>query len=165
MNGSVSAPLLRWREGDWVRLQVRNRLPVSSSIYWHGIILLYTMDGVPGLSFDGIPAGGSYTYEFDVGQAGTYWYHSHSGFQEQTGQYGPLVIEPREGERHPADRDYVVMLSDWTDEDPESVFRNLKVAEGYYNTGKRTVGDLLSDIADRGVGATMAERAAWGACA
>ena len=96
VNGSLPAPLLHWREGDTVTMRVRNTLDETASIHWHGLVLPANMDGVPGLSFDGIPAGGSYTYRFPVKQAGTYWYHSHSGFQEQQGLYGPIVIHPRE---------------------------------------------------------------------
>jgi len=88
VNGSVPAPLLRWREGDTVTLRVTNRLPVTSSIHWHGILLPFQMDGVPGLTYSGIAPGETFTYRFDVNQSGTYWYHSHSGFQEQTGLYG-----------------------------------------------------------------------------
>src|SRR5687767_6686405 len=126
VNGQIPAPLLRWREGDTVTLRVSNRLPVRSSIHWHGMIVPADMDGVPGLSFDGIPSGGSYVYRFKVNQSGTYWYHAHSRFQEQTGLYGPIVIEPRAGERQRTERDYVVLLSDWTDTDPERIFATLK---------------------------------------
>ncbi|WP_266159568.1 copper resistance system multicopper oxidase [Dyella silvatica] len=161
VNGQVPAPLLRWREGDTISLRVRNRLAVSSSIHWHGIVLPADMDGVPGLSFDGIPAGGEYLYRFTVNQSGTYWYHSHSRFQEQTGLYGPIVIEPRDGERHPAQRDYVVLLSDWTDTDPERIYANLKKQSGYYNNGKRTVGDFVRDVQHQGISQAFAERRMW----
>ena len=161
VNGQLPAPLLRWRQGDTVTLRVRNRLPVSSSIHWHGIVLPADMDGVPGLSFDGIPAGGEYTYRFAVNQAGTYWYHSHSRFQEQTGLYGPIIIEPRDGERHAVDRDYVVLLNDWTDVDPETIYANLKKQGGYYNHGKRTAGDFLRDAGREGLQQALAERRMW----
>ncbi|WP_109125088.1 copper resistance system multicopper oxidase [Dyella sp. C11] len=161
VNGQLPAPLLRWRQGDTVTLRVRNRLNVASSIHWHGMVLPADMDGVPGLSFDGIPAGGEYTYRFTVNQSGTYWYHSHSRFQEQTGLYGPIVIEPRDGERQHADRDYVVMLNDWTDLDPETIYANLKKQSGYYNVGKRTVGDFLHDAGDDGVSKALADRRMW----
>src|SRR3954449_6446660 len=118
VNGRVPAPALYWREGDTVTLRVTNQLPITSSIHWHGILLPAAMDGVPGLSFHGIAPNETFTYRFEVRQSGTYWYHSHSGFQEQTGLYGPLIITPRTGERFPADREHVVMLSDWTDENP-----------------------------------------------
>ncbi|AHX14036.1 copper resistance protein CopA [Dyella jiangningensis] len=161
VNGQLPAPLLRWRQGDTVTLRVRNRLRETSSIHWHGIVLPADMDGVPGLSFDGIPPGGEYVYRFTVNQAGTYWYHSHSRFQEQTGLYGPIVIEPRDGERHAADRDYVVLLNDWTDLDPETIYANLKKQGGYYNVGKRTVGDFLRDAGRDGLSGALAERRMW----
>jgi CopA family copper-resistance protein len=161
VNGQVPAPLLRWREGDAVTLRVSNRLPTRSSIHWHGMIVPADMDGVPGLSFEGIPSGGAYVYRFKVNQYGTYWYHSHSRFQEQTGLYGPIVIERRGGERHPADREYVILLSDWTDADPERIFATLKNRSDYFNIGKRTVGDFFDDIRKSGWEATLAERRMW----
>ncbi len=127
INGSIPAPTLRLREGDEVTIRVTNRLSVDSSIHWHGIILPYQMDGVPGISFKGMPPGETFTYQFTLQQSGTYWYHSHSGFQEVTGMYGALIIEPRAGEPDRADKDYVVQLSDWTDEDTMHAFRELKV--------------------------------------
>jgi CopA family copper-resistance protein len=120
------------------------------------------MDGVPGLSFDGIPSRGTYIYRFKVNQYGTYWYHAHSRFQEQTGLYGPIVIEPRGGERHHADRDYVVLLSDWTDTDPERIFATLKKQSDYFNFGKRTVGDFFEDVRQKGWQETTADRRMWG---
>ncbi|MHA6202923.1 copper resistance system multicopper oxidase [Dyella soli] len=161
VNGQLPAPLLRWRQGETVSLRVRNRLAVSSSIHWHGIVLPADMDGVPGLSFDGIPPGGEYLYRFTVNQAGTYWYHSHSRFQEQTGLYGPIVVEPRDGERHDVQRDYVVLLNDWTDLDPETIYANLKRQGGYYNHGRRTVGDFLHDAQRGGAAQALAERKMW----
>jgi CopA family copper-resistance protein len=162
VNGQLPAPLLRWREGDTVTLRVSNSLPVTSSIHWHGMILPADMDGVPGLSFAGIPSGGEYVYRFKVNQHGTYWYHAHSRFQEQTGLYGPIVIERRGGERFPADREYVLLLSDWTDLDPERIFATLKKHSDYYNFGKRTVGDLLADAREQGLRSALAERRMWG---
>jgi CopA family copper-resistance protein len=162
VNGQVPAPLLRWREGDTVTLRVANRLPTRSSIHWHGMIVPADMDGVPGLSFEGIPSGGEYVYRFKVNQSGTYWYHSHSRFQEQTGLYGPIVIERSGGERQHADREYVVMLSDWTDTDPERIFATLKKQSDYYNFGKRTVGDFFEDVRAMGWSETLAERRMWG---
>lgn len=162
VNGQVPAPLLRWREGDTVTLRVANRLPARSSIHWHGMIVPADMDGVPGLSFPGIPGGGTYVYRFKVNQYGTYWYHSHSRFQEQTGLYGPIVIEPKRGERHRTERDYVVLLSDWTDMDPERVFATLKKRSGYFNFGKLTVADFLEDVREQGWSATLADRRMWG---
>ncbi|MBB6094960.1 CopA family copper-resistance protein [Povalibacter uvarum] len=162
VNGQVPAPLLRWREGDTITLRVSNRLPVRSSIHWHGMIVPADMDGVPGLSFEGIPSGGMYVYRFKVNQYGTYWYHAHSRFQEQTGLYGPIVIEPRGGERHHADREYVVLLSDWTDTDPERIFATLKKQSDYFNFGKRTAGDFFEDVREKGWRETVADRRMWG---
>ena len=161
VNGTVPGPVLRWRQGDRVKLRVRNDLAADSSIHWHGIILPPGMDGVPGVSFDGIQPGETFQYEFDVNQTGTYWYHSHSGFQEQTGLYGALVIDPIEPEPFAYDRDYVVMLSDWTDEDPERVYAKLKKLSHYYNFRSRTAGDLWRDVQQQGVGETWRIRDMW----
>jgi CopA family copper-resistance protein len=163
VNGLIPGPLLKWREGDTVTIAVTNRLKTPTSIHWHGIRLPAEMDGVPGVSFAGIEAGETYTYRFPVKQSGTYWYHSHSRFQEQKGHYGPLVIEPRGADPLPYDRDYVIMLSDWTDEDPEAVFSNLKRMSGYYNYHQRTAGTFLSDLGKEGLGATLSDRLMWGA--
>jgi len=163
INGSIPGPVIRWREGDTVTLRVANRLAdENTSIHWHGVVLPADMDGVPGLSFRGIRPGETFTYQFDVRQAGTYWYHSHSGFQEQRGIYGPLVIEPRGDDPIKSDREHVILLSDWTDETPSRVFAKLKKQSDYYNYGKRTLGDFLRDIRKRGLGATLADREAWG---
>ncbi len=161
VNGQVPAPLLRWREGDRITLRVTNRMSVAGSIHWHGILLPSPMDGVPGLSFKGIAPGETYVYQFDVRQSGTYWYHSHSGFQEQTGLYGPIVIEPREPAPFTYDRDYVVMLSDWTDENPDEVFEHLKQMNDYYNYARPTVGDLVQDAKKDGWASALSTRAAW----
>ena len=161
VNGQVPAPLLRWREGDTVTLRVSNRLDTRSSIHWHGMIVPADMDGVPGLSFDGIPTGSSYLYQFKVNQSGTYWYHAHSRFQEQTGLYGPIIIEPREGPRHQVQRDYVVMLSDWSDMDPERIYTTLKKQSDYFNFGKRTARDMLADIRDKGLKQTVDDQRMW----
>ena len=164
INGAVPGPLLRWREGDTVTLRVTNRLQrADTSIHWHGIILPAAMDGVPGLSFHGIRPGETFTYQFDVKQSGTYWYHSHSGFQEQQGVYGPIVIEPREADPIGADREHVILLSDWTDEDPERIYAKLKKQPTYYNYNRRTLGDFFKDVRTRGLGATLSDRAMWGA--
>lgn len=161
VNGSLPAPLLRWREGDTVTLHVTNRLREQTSIHWHGILLPSNMDGVPGLSFAGIDPGQTFTYRFDVRQSGTYWYHSHSGFQEQLGVYGPLIIDPEEPEPFAYERDYVVFLSDWTDESPARVLAKLKKQADYYNQGRRTVGDFINDVADQGWRKTFSDRWAW----
>lgn len=162
VNGQLPGPLLRWREGDTVTLRVANSLAEDTSIHWHGILLPANMDGVPGLSFRGIAPGDSYRYRFDVRQSGTYWYHSHSGFQEQTGHYGPLVVDPIEPEPFGYDREHVVMLSDWTDRDPLDLYRLLKKHPDYFNFNKRTLGDLVADIEREGFGQTLRERMAWG---
>ncbi len=161
VNGQLPAPLLRWRQGETVTIRVRNGLSVASAIHWHGIVLPADMDGVPGVSFDGIPPGGEYVYRFTVNQSGTYWYHSHAGFQEQTGLYGPIVIEPREGERHAVQRDYTILLSDWTDTRPETVYANLRKQSGYYNHGKPTVGDFLHDVGQGGISQALMQRQMW----
>ena len=161
VNGSLPGPLLRWREGDTVTLRVKNRLGEPTSIHWHGILLPSTMDGVPGLSFKGIEPGGLYVYQFKVKQHGTYWYHSHSGLQEQQGVYGPLVIDPKEPEPYIYQRDYVVMLSDWTDEDPVALMKTLKKQSDYYNLHKPTVGDFIRDVGKQGWSATAADRLMW----
>jgi len=161
INGGLPGPLLRWREGDTVTLRVKNRLAEPTSIHWHGILLPSNMDGVPGLSFKGIEPGGVFVYQFTVKQHGTYWYHSHSGFQEQQGVYGPLVIDPREPEPYTYQRDYVVMLSDWTDEDPVALMKTLKKQSDYYNLHKPTVGDFVRDVGKQGWSATIADRLMW----
>ena len=162
INDSLPGPLLRWREGDTITLNVSNSLDEDTSIHWHGILLPANMDGVPGLSFSGIHPGQAYRYQFTVKQSGTYWYHSHSGFQEQQGVYGPLVIEPREPDPIAFDREHVVMLTDWTDERPERVFKKLKKQSDYYNFRQRTVTTFLKDVRKQGLGATLEERRMWG---
>jgi CopA family copper-resistance protein len=161
VNGQVPAPTLRWREGDTVTLRVTNRLKERTSIHWHGIVLPSEMDGVPGLSYPGIAPGETFTYRFKVGQSGTYWYHSHSGFQEQRGHYGPLVIEARKPEPFSYDRDHVVMLSDWTDASPDFVFSRLKKMDGYYNYAQPTLGDFIRQAKKEGLGNAWASRAMW----
>src|SRR5688572_14868286 len=162
VNGSLPAPLLRWREGDTVTLRVRNELDEETSIHWHGILLPFDMDGVPGVSFHGVPPGETFTYRFDVRQSGTYWYHAHSGFQEQLGLYGPLIIEPRDAEPFSYDREHVILLSDWTDRDPLALYRLLKRQPGYFNYNDRTLGDFVRDSKRDGFKTTLSERGAWG---
>jgi CopA family copper-resistance protein len=162
INGTLPGPLLRLREGDSVSLRVRNDLDEDASIHWHGLLLPANMDGVPGLSYHGIRPGDTYDFRFRLRQHGTYWYHSHSGFQEQRGVYAPLVIEPREPDGIEANREHVVLLSDWTDENPERVYRKLKKESDYYNFRQRTVGDFIRDVRASGWKATLAERRAWG---
>ncbi len=161
INGSVPGPILRWREGDRITLRVTNNLAHDTSIHWHGIILPADMDGVPGISFDGIRPGETFTYQFDVRQNGTFWYHSHSRFQEQTGMYGAIVIDPRHADPVGYDRDYVVLLSDWSDEKPETIYAKLKKQSDYYNFRERTAGDLWRDIRQKGLAQTRNDRSMW----
>ena len=161
VNGGIPGPVLRWKQGETVTLRVANNLAVDSSIHWHGIILPAHMDGVPGFSFDGIRPGETFEYRFPVTQNGTYWYHSHSGFQEQTGVYGALVIDAPEPAPFAFEREHVVLLSDWSDEQPENIFAKLKKQSHYYNRNQRTVGDLMQQLNADGVGATWNDRAMW----
>ena len=161
VNGSIPGPVLRWREGDRVTLRVRNHLAHDTSIHWHGMILPAAMDGVPGISFDGIRPGETFTYQFDVRQNGTFWYHSHSRFQEQTGLYGAIVIEPSRPDPVGYDRDYVLLLSDWSDEKPERIYAKLKKQSNYYNFRQRTAGEMWRDISEKGFSQTRKDRAMW----
>ncbi len=161
INGSLPAPLIRLREGQTVKIRVHNQLKEDTSIHWHGIILPSNMDGVPGLSFDGIKPGETFTYEFTVNQSGTYWYHSHSGWQDQTGVYGALVIDPATAEPFSYDREHVVLLSDWSDENPQQIWMNLKKQSHYYNVSERTVQNLASDISEKGLAGTWRSRKMW----
>lgn len=161
INGGLPGPLLRWREGDTVSIRVNNRLEEDTSIHWHGILLPANMDGVPGLSFAGIAPGSVYEYRFQVRQHGTYWYHSHSGLQEQAGVYGPLVIDPREPESFQYDREHVLLLSDWSDLAPQRLMQILKKQSGYFNYHKRTLGDFIDDAGRDGWTATLADRKMW----
>ena len=162
INGSVPGPTLRWREGDQVAISVTNRLAVPTSIHWHGIRVPSAMDGIPGLSFDGIMPGETFTYRFPVKQSGTYWYHAHSAYQEQTGLFGALVIEPAGGPAQKSDRDHVVLLSDWTGEDPADILANLKFQSDYYNYGRRTLGTFFADARRDGLGSALSDRLEWG---
>ncbi|MEO8927737.1 MAG: copper resistance system multicopper oxidase [Caulobacteraceae bacterium] len=162
VNGSVPAPTLRFREGDTVTIKVTNRLREPTSIHWHGLRLPADMDGVPGLTFPGIMPGETFTYRFLVKQGGTYWYHSHSGMQEQTGLYGPLILEPKTPPPYAYEREYVILLSDWTDEDPMTVVSNLKMRGDYYNYHMRTVGTFAKDVHRKGLGSTWRDWTMWG---
>ena len=161
INGLFPGPLIQLREGKDAVIQVKNELPESTSVHWHGIILPYQMDGVPGVVFPGIEPGETFTYRFPVRQSGTYWYHSHTGLQEQLGHYGPLICLPGDREPHEYDREFVVMLSDWTFEDPHAVLMRLKKWEGYYNYQKRTLADLFREVARDGFLKTIKRRAMW----
>ena len=164
VNGSLPAPILRWREGDTVALRVHNRLPgdLQTSVHWHGILLPANMDGVPGMSFNGIYPGEHYDYQFKVRQSGTYWYHSHSLHQEQAGLYGALIIDPLEPAPYQFDREHVVLLSDWTDQDPAALFRRLKKMPEYDNLYKRTLGDFINDARHDGFSNALSDRGMWG---
>ena len=168
VNGQLPAPALRFREGEEVIVNVANRLREDTSIHWHGLILPSGQDGVPGVSdgFQGIPAGATHQYRFPLIQAGTYWYHSHSATQEQSGLYGPIVIEPRQPDPFAYDRDYIVQLSDWTDENPDRVIANLKRDPSYYNYSRRTGTSLVRDMAAAKDGAErlalVKDRLMWG---
>ena len=163
VNGSLPAPILRWREGDTVSVRVANTLADEmTSIHWHGILLPSNMDGVPGLSFDGIAPGEAFQYRFQLRQSGTYWYHSHSMFQEQSGLYGALVIDPLEPPPYRFDREHVILLSDWTDLDPATLYRRMKKMPMHDNTYQRTVGDFLRDTRRDGLRDTLADRGMWG---
>ena len=163
INGSVPAPTLRWKEGDTVTLNVTNNMASDTSIHWHGIILPSEMDGVPNIAngFKGIKPGETFKYRFKLNQSGTYWYHSHSGFQEQTGAYGAIVIDPIKPAPYKFDRDHVVVISDWTDEKPTSVFHKLKKRADYYNFRERTVGDAMSEVTKNGWSKFWAQRTMW----
>ena len=157
INGTVPAPLIRLREGQNVRLSVMNDLDEDSSIHWHGLILPFQMDGVPGVSFPGIKPSSTFVYEFPVVQSGTYWYHSHSGLQEQLGHYGPIVIDPKGVDPIAYDREHVVVLSDHSQLSPEAIFRKMKVNPGHFNMQRQTLSGLLS-----GKDQSLKERVEWG---
>jgi len=161
INGVSPAPTLRWREGDTVTIRVTNRLREPTSIHWHGILLPRSMAGVPGIRFDGIAAGTTFTYQFKVRQNGTYWYHSHSGMQEQTGMYGAIIIESAAGEHIKAERDHVVLLSDWTDENPMRVLAKIKAESDYYNMNRPTLLDFFRDVGREGFAAALDKRRMW----
>lgn len=163
INGSVPAPVLRMREGDTVTLRVNNMMAEDTSIHWHGLILPSSQDGVPHISdgFKGIKPGESFTYRFPVIQNGTYWYHSHSGFQEQTGAYGAIIIDPKTPEPFAYDRDHVIVLSDWSDEDPYRIYAKLKKLSHYYNFRERTLDEQLTELREKGFDDYMAARAMW----
>ena len=157
VNGTIPGPLIRLKEGQNVRLSVTNTLDENTSIHWHGLLLPFQMDGVPGVSFPGIKPGETFTYEFPVRQAGTYWWHSHSGLQEQVGHYGPMIIDPAGEDPIAYDREHVVVLSDWSFLHPHDLFRKLKVNAGHFNMQKQTVEGLL-----KGQDQSLKDRVEWG---
>ncbi len=161
-NGASPGPVLKFREGEDVTIVVTNNLTESTSIHWHGLILPFQQDGVPGISYDGIGPGETFTYRFPIVQAGTYWFHSHTGFQEPDGAYGAIVIEPKNREPFRFKRDYVVQLTDAHPHSGDRIMRNLKMSADYYNRKQRTVFDFFSDVSKKGLGATVDDRMAWG---
>ncbi len=161
VNGMLPGPTLVWREGEEVVIHVTNNLPVDGSIHWHGIILPFEMDGVPGISYPGIAPGETFTYRFKVNQSGTYWYHSHTLYHEQTGMHGSIIVEPKEREPFEYERDYVVSLSDWSDEKPEAIFRKLKISSDYYNFNQRTIGDFFEEVKEMGFVEAFKARKMW----
>ncbi|WP_419905200.1 copper resistance system multicopper oxidase [Kiloniella sp.] len=161
-NGSSPGPILRFTEGEDVTINVKNNLDTSKSIHWHGLILPTDMDGVPGISFDGIAPGETFSYQFPVVQSGTYWYHSHSGFQEPDGAYGAIVITPKKREPFKYDRDYVVQFTDKHSDSGAQIMRNLKMMDDYYNRSQRTLGDFFSDVSEKGFSAAIDDRMSWG---
>ena len=161
-NGASPGPVLRWKEGETVTIHVTNNLSESTSVHWHGLILPFTQDGVPGVSFDGIEPGETFTYSFPVKQSGTYWFHSHSGFQEPDGAYGAIAIEPKGREPYRYDKDYVVQLTDAHPHKGARIMRNLKMSPDYYNRQQRTAGDFFRDAQEKGLGAALSDRGDWG---
>ncbi|WP_165857343.1 copper resistance system multicopper oxidase [Marinobacter sp. JSM 1782161] len=161
-NGASPGPVLRFKEGENVTINVTNNLDEMTSVHWHGLILPFTQDGVPGISYPGIRPGETFTYQFPIVQSGTYWFHSHSGFQEPNGAYGAIVIEPRDADPVAFDREYVVQLTDKHPHDGDRIMRNLKMMPDYYNRQQLTVGDFVSEARDRGFWATMKDRMMWG---
>jgi CopA family copper-resistance protein len=156
INGTVPGPLLRLKEGQNVRLSVTNDLDEDTSIHWHGILVPFQMDGVPGISFPGVKPGQTFVYEFPIKQSGTYWYHSHSGLQEAEGHYGPIVIDPVDTDPIAYDREHVIVLSDFSFMHPHMIFTRMKQQSGFFNYQKQTVASLLA-----GKDQTMAERMQW----
>jgi FtsP/CotA-like multicopper oxidase with cupredoxin domain len=163
LNGSIPGPVLRFKEGDEAVIHVTNKLREDTSIHWHGLILPGNMDGIPGFNgFKAIRPGQTFTYRFPIKQSGTYWYHSHTTTQEQDGLYAGLVIEPAIADPVKADRDYVVLLSDFSKEDADDILKNLKKSSDYYQTHRRTVGDFFRDVGNKGFGKAVKDAAGWG---
>lgn len=161
-NGASPGPVLRFTEGEEVTINVTNNLSEPTSVHWHGLILPFEQDGVPGISYDGIAPGETFTYRFPIVQSGTYWFHSHSGFQEPDGAYGAIVIEPEGRDPFRYDREYVIQLTDAHPHSGSRIFRNLKMMPDYYNRQQRTLFDFFSDADKMGLDAALADRGAWG---
>ncbi len=163
INGSIPGPTLRFTEGDEAVIHVANRLDEDSSVHWHGLILPGEMDGVPGLNgFAGIGPGQTFTYRFKVRQHGTYWYHAHSVGQEQDGHYGSIIIEPRGTDPVKSERDYVVLLSDFHEDEADDILSNLKMSSEYYQNARRTIGNFFADVREKGLGRAWGDSAMWG---
>ena len=162
INNSIPGPLIRLKEGQDAVIKVTNHLQETTSIHWHGLILPFEMDGVPGVTFPGIQPGETFTYRFPVIQSGTYWCHSHSGGQELLGVYAPLIIDPKVPEPFQYDRDYIIVLSDWSFESPMRIIGKLKNSAGYYNYQKRTLGDFVDEVRAQGFSQSISERMMWG---
>lgn len=161
INGTLPAPLLRMREGDRVHLAVTNNLDEDTSIHWHGFLIPFDMDGVPGLSFPGIRPGETFHYEFPLRQSGTYWYHSHSGLQEQAGHYGPIIIDPATPDPVSYDREHVLVLSDWAFMSPERIFTQLKQEGGHFNRNNLTLFGLFNRRHNPAQDMSLEERLMW----
>ncbi len=161
-NGASPGPVLRFREGEDVTIKVTNNLSESTSVHWHGLILPFEQDGVPGISYPGIAPGETFTYRFPIVQSGTYWFHSHTGFQEPDGAYGAIIIEPKDREPFRYDREYVVQLADAHPHSGNRIFRNLKMMPDYYNRKQRTLLDFFDDVDEKGLDSTVSDRMAWG---
>ncbi len=161
-NGSSPGPVLRFKEGEDVTIRVTNNLSETTSIHWHGLILPYQQDGVPGISYNGIAPGETFTYQFPIVQSGTYWFHSHSPFQEPDGAYGAIVIEPKDREPFRFDREYVVQLTDAHPHAGHRIMRNLKMQPDYYNRKQRTIADFFSDASKSGFSSALNDRLDWG---
>jgi CopA family copper-resistance protein len=162
INGRIPAPILHWHEGDTVTVTVINQLAEPTSLHWHGLRVAMDMDGVPGFGFRAIAPGETFVYRLPLTQSGTYWYHAHSGLQEQNGLYGAIVIDPAGGYTEKFDRDYVLLLADWSDERPETILSNLKFNSDHYNQGRRTLGGFLEDANRVGFKDAIADRLLWG---
>ena len=161
-NGASPGPVLRFKEGEDVTIKVTNNLSEKTSIHWHGLILPFQQDGVPGISYDGIKPGETFTYNFPIVQSGTYWFHSHSGFQEPDGAYGAIIIEPTGREPFRFDREYVIQLTEAHPQSGNRIMRNLKMMPDYYNRKQRTLFDFLDDSESKGLDAALSDRADWG---
>ncbi len=163
VNGGIPGPVLEFTEGDTAVIHVENKLDKPTSVHWHGLLLPPNMDGVPGLGdYNAIPAGERFTYRFDLRQNGTYWYHAHSGTQEQEGHYGALIVHPKEARPVHADRDYVVLISDFSEETGQQIISNIKKSPHYYNYAQRTVGDFFADVREQGFQSAWQTASQWG---